>query len=371
MRYLDHAATSHPKPAPVLAAINEWFEAFGISADRGDSHQAVEVNQRVTAARRGLGELIGVPGERVAFHSGATESLNLALRAVLRPGDTVLTTAFEHSSVVRPLRALTEERGIVTEILPPDPDFGLAPARVVTALERLRPRLFVFTHASNVTGALFDARAFCEAARANETLSLLDVSQTAGLFDIDVGADLVAGSAHKGLHAPPGLGFLTARPGLELAPQKQGGTGSAVALADHPTTWPSAFEAGTPNTPAILGLAAALAWLVAEDRDQLAARALARTQDLEDRLAAIPGVRLVGTPTGPRTPVTSFVHDDLDPAELGAMFAAADIHVRTGFHCAPWIHGHLGTAAAGTVRISPGPAVSADDIAAAAAVVAG
>ncbi|MCA8948108.1 MAG: aminotransferase class V-fold PLP-dependent enzyme, partial [Planctomycetes bacterium] len=239
-----------------------------------------------------------------------------------------------------------------------------------TALARLRPRLFVFTHASNVTGALFDAAVLCALAREHGALSLLDVSQTAGLFDLAVGADAVAGSCHKGLHGPPGLGFLAVRPGLELLPQKQGGTGSSVALAEHPTAWPQAFEAGTPNTPAIFGLLAALEWLEASGRDRLAAAALGHTSALAERLAADPGVRLLQPPPGPRTAVLSFVHQSYDPAELGALLAAAGVHARTGFHCAPWLHAHLGTGDAGTVRLSPGPLLSAADTTAAAAALA-
>jgi len=370
MIYLDHAATSFPKPPAVTAAMMHWYENLGVSAERGDSDRCLEMRRRVDQTRRRLGKLTGVPGVRVAFVSGATEALNLALRALLRPGDCVLTTAFEHSSVVRPLLALQGQRDLRLEILPPDPDGGLSAAAVGDALTRHKPRLLVFTHASNVTGALFDAAAFCDLARDHGTLSLLDCSQTAGLFDIDVGADLVAGSCHKGLHGPPGLGFLTARAELELEPQKQGGTGSAIALEVHPNTWPQAFEAGTPNSPAILGCLAALEWIEEQGRESLRDRALQRTTQFEDLLAAAPGIRLIRPPGGPRTPVCSFVHDDLDPAEVGSMFAAADIHVRTGFHCAPWVHRHLGTEAAGTVRVSPGPLLSADDIAAAAAVVA-
>lgn len=363
--YLDHAATSHPKPPGVLAAIARWYEELGVSAERGDSDRCVEVRRCVDATRARLGKIAGVPAERVAFVSGATEAINLALRALLGRGDTVLTTAFEHSSVVRPLLALQRERELQLEVLAPDAAGGLPSATVAEVLARTRPRLFVFTHASNVTGAMFDGPEFCALARQSGALSLLDVSQTAGLFDVDVGADIVAGSCHKGLHGPPGLGFLAARPELELSPQKQGGTGSSVALATHPTGWPQAFEAGTPNTPAILGCLAALEWIDEQGRDVLAASALARTAEIEELLAGRAGVRLLRPPPGPRTPVTSFVHDELDPAEIGAVFAAAGVHVRTGFHCAPWIHGHLGTAGGGTVRLSPGPLLSAADTAAA------
>jgi selenocysteine lyase/cysteine desulfurase len=361
MIYLDHAATSHPKPAPVLQAMLHWYTALGVSAARGDSERCGAVARAVAATRSLVGKLCGVRGERVAFTSGATESLNLALRAILQPGDRVLTTAFEHSSVVRPLLRLASERQLRIEVLPMAADGTLDLDHAAATCASLRPRWLVATHASNVTGALFDAAALADIAHQHGARLLLDASQTAGYCDLAVGADLVVASAHKALHGPAGLGFLALAEGLWLPPQKQGGTGSSQALAEHPETFPESFEAGTPNTPAILGLQAALEWLATTGRQQLWQRGLAHLQQLEAGLQQKPGVRLL-RPAGPRVPVLSFVHAAFDPAELGGMLDAAGVHARTGFHCAPWLHASLGTATAGTVRWSPGPELSADDI---------
>jgi selenocysteine lyase/cysteine desulfurase len=370
MLYLDQAATSFPKPAPVLIAVERWFREFGVSADRGDSHRTTQVRQIVLETRKRLGSLFDLPGERVAFTSGCTESLNLFLRGFLRPGDHVLTTAFEHSSLVRPLLQLQRERDLTLTVLPPDAHGGLDAARVAEVIADCRPRLFAFTHASNVTGALFDAELFCKIARAHDCTTLLDASQTAGHFALNVGADAIVGSAHKALLAPPGLGFLAVRTGVPLATQKQGGTGSSRALDSHPSEWPTAFEAGTANTPAIFGLHAALGLLAKQPAGSLLKPALDRTLELAALLAGDARVRVFSPPLGARTPVLSFTCAGFDPAELGAMFDAADIHVRTGHHCAPWLHRHLGTEASGTVRISPGAEISAADIRSAAAVLA-
>jgi selenocysteine lyase/cysteine desulfurase len=130
------------------------------------------------------------------------------------------------------------------------------------------------------------------------------------------------------------------------------------------------MEAGTPNTPAIYGLHAALRWLAAQPLGAPCLAALQRTQELQALLAAQPRIRLLVPPPGPRTPVLSFTHADLDPSEVGALLDAHDIHVRTGHHCAPWLHRHLGTERSGTVRMSPGPEVTADDIRSVAAILA-
>jgi cysteine desulfurase/selenocysteine lyase len=358
--YLDHAATSWPKPPAVLAAVQRWFTDVGVSSSRGAGDRCRLAALEVDAARAAVGALTGVPERGVAFTSGATEGLNLALRALLRPGDTVLTTAFEHSSVVRPLRVLQRERALRVEVLAPRADGTIATDDVRGALAAHRPALLVFAHASNVTGAGVDAAAWCELARATGTTTLLDASQTAGLADVRVGADVLVASAHKALHGPPGLGFVATA--LELAPQKHGGTGSSVALEEHPTQWPGAFEAGTPNTPAIFGLGEALRCRPAAVRAADAAHALAAADELADGLRALPGVTVFAPRPATRVPVLSFVHAGHDPAELGALLAAHDVHARAGHHCAPWLHAHLGTAAAGTVRLSPGPATTADEV---------
>ncbi|MBX3465032.1 MAG: aminotransferase class V-fold PLP-dependent enzyme [Planctomycetes bacterium] len=363
MIYLDHAATSYPKPAAVLAAVQRWYVDVGVSPDRGDGDRCRLARREVDATRQRLADLCGTRAAGVAFVSGATEGLNLALRALLAHGDRVLTTAFEHSSVVRPLLALQRERGLHVAVLPPDADGGLAPDRFRAALERERPQVCVFTHASNVTGVAFDAAAIAELARRAACRTLLDASQTAGLLDLRVGADVVVASGHKALLGPPGLGFVAVRGDLDLAPQKQGGTGSSRALDEHPREWPAAFEAGTPNTPAIFGLGAALAGLEPAAQAARLAQGLERLDALAAGLAAKPGVRLLLPPVGARVPVLSFVHPGYDPSEIGALCAAAGVQVRTGFHCAPWLHAHLGTQAAGTVRFSPGPELTAAELA--------
>ncbi|MEZ6037697.1 MAG: aminotransferase class V-fold PLP-dependent enzyme [Planctomycetota bacterium] len=363
MIYLDHAATSHPKPEAVVTAVQRWFTEVGVSGERGEGPRTREARAVVQRTRTALAALAGVPATRVAFVSGATEGLNLALRALCRPGARVLTTPFEHSSVVRPLRSLQDERGLRIDVLGASAHGTPDEAALIEALHAARPDLLVFTHASNVTGAVLDAVRLCDEARRAGVPTLLDASQTAGLLPIDVGADVVVASGHKALHGPPGIGFVAAREGVELLPQKQGGTGSSTALDRHPAEWPTAFEAGTPNTPAIFGLGAALDWLAEAGQTTLRERALGSLDALRTGLRALPDVRLLGEHDGPRTPVLSLVHERYDPLELVALLASAGVHTRAGHHCAPWVHEALGTQAAGTLRISTGPSTSDADVA--------
>ncbi|MEM7203802.1 MAG: aminotransferase class V-fold PLP-dependent enzyme [Planctomycetota bacterium] len=362
MIYLDHASTSFPKPIAVREAVQRWLEELGVDGQRGDGPTAALVRDVVADTRARIGARCGLAADRVAFTSGATESLNLFLRGFLRPGAAVLTTELEHSSVVRPLNALRAERDLDIEILPVRLD-GTLELDLVEERLRARPRdLLAFSHASNVLGTVLPAAELCTLARTHGCTTLLDASQSAGAVPFAVGADAIAASAHKGLLAPPGLGFLAVQEGVVVRPSKQGGTGSAAALEDHPPEWPAAFEAGTPNTPAIFGLHAALHWL--DEHPDAHARAASLLTGLRDELAARPGTRIFGPPSGDATAILSFVLPDLDPAEVGALLAEANIIVRTGFHCAPWLHRRLGTEAAGTVRVSAGPCTSEADIAA-------
>lgn len=361
--HLDHAATSWPKAPGVVDAVLRWHRELGVSADRGDSGACRAVAAEVDAARTGLARLLGVSAARCAFTSGATESINLFLRAFLRDGDRVLTTAIEHSSVARPLVALRRARRLDLEVVGCDDAGRVDPQRMIDAMTAAPPRLVALNHASNVTGAVVDATPIVAAAHACGAHVLLDASQTVGSIPVAVGADAIAGSTHKSLLGPPGLGFLAVRDDLELAPQKQGGTGSTRALDEHPSTWPAAFEAGTPDTPALFGLSTALRWLATQDRDATRRKALAALDALRAHLVERVGLRCVGPSDGDaRLPILSFVAEDLDPAEIGALCDLAGLRVRSGFHCAPWIHRELGTSASGTVRVSPGPFVSAAEV---------
>ncbi|MFK7739312.1 MAG: aminotransferase class V-fold PLP-dependent enzyme [Planctomycetota bacterium] len=379
--YLDHAATSFPKPAGVADAVLHWYRSVGVSGERGDGPATAEARRVVQNVRRGLSMWTGARPEHIAFCSGATEGLNLALRALLRPKHRVLATRIEHSSVVRPLLQLQDERDLSLQIVPgAGRDEAVAThgdrltACLMEALEDRTspaPDLLVFGHASNVSGAMIDAKTVCDAARARGTTTLIDASQTIGYVPLDVGADIVVASAHKALHGPPGIGFVAlgqqppdSEPlAARLLPQKQGGTGSSIALDRHPTDWPTAFEAGTPNTPGLFGCEAALSWLAQHEPGSLLQAALERLDELRAGLSELPRVRTFAAEGAMRTPVLSFVHEDYDPLELGNVLAAASIHARTGFHCAPWVHEVLGTQERGTVRLSPGPMTSALEVA--------
>ncbi len=361
MIYLDNAATSWPKPPCVLEAVRNWFERLGVDASRGTSVRHQEVGRILADLRRLLAEEHGTEASRVILCSGATEAANLFLKGICRPGMRVWTTALEHNAVLRPLVGLRERRDLRLRVLEPGPSGVVEASDLTRALEAgPPPDLLVCNHASNVSGAVQDLAALGRLAKEAGALVLADVAQTSGRLDLQglpVDAMIVPG--HKAWWGPPGTGALCLSPEAPVPlPLHEGGTGSTRALDRMPETLPEALEAGTPNTPGFCGWLASILHVRREGRGTLLARELEARNRLWELLA--PGEeeglwrRTPPAPGRPLVPVLSLVLVDLDPVEVGMGLEQEGIQVRTGFHCAPYIHRHLGSLEAGTLRLSPG-----------------
>jgi selenocysteine lyase/cysteine desulfurase len=362
-RYLDNAATSWPKPEPVLAAWNHAAREVGAAAGRAAYRSAVEADAIRQRARVAAARLLGgVDPARVALPAGCTLALNLAIHGLVRPGDHVIATAADHNAVLRPLHALAR-RGIADLTIVPCDGQGRVDPAAVAAAWRPATRLVACTHASNVTGAVQDVAAIAAAVHARGGILLVDAAQTLGQIPLDVatlGADLVAAPAHKWLHGTAGVGLLWARAGIEPEPLLQGGTGSHSESLDMPEAFLDRMEPGTPDVPALAAFAAAAGWL--EDRGLAATGAACRALAAEcaARLRALAGVRVFAAEGAP---IVSFTVAGYDPAEVAVILEqAAGVEVRSGFHCAAAVHEHLGTAAGGTVRASFGPANDQADL---------
>ncbi len=376
MFYLDHAATSFPKAPGVLDAVRDWYERLGVDAARGTSPAHREVAAAVAELRSRLGRHHGTPSERVILLPGATTAANLFLKGCARPGLRVWTTALEHNAVVRPLVGLRIRSGIELEVLAPGEQGVVTPEAFTEALAtRPPPELFVLNHASNVTGAVQDAARLLSLAKEAGALTLLDGAQTSGRLPLaELPFDAVIVPAHKAWLGPPGAGALCLRGNAPLPlPLVEGGTGSARALDRMPAEPPAGLEAGTPNTPGLLGWLAAVRWVEETGPERLLARELEAFGALWDGLAEAEeeGLcrRLGPAPGGARTAVLSLALADLDPVETAMALEASGLVCRAGFHCAPYIHAHLGTEAQGTLRLSPGPELGPERAAEAAALV--
>jgi cysteine desulfurase family protein len=375
--YLDNAATSWPKPEAVYRAVDDYQRRLGAPAGRGSYAEAGETERIVLSCRKKIAAFVGATDpSRIVFTQNGTDSLNLALHGLLRPGDHVVTTVCEHNSVLRPLRFLAEHRGITATYVPCDGQGYVDPDGVRRAITP-KTRLIALIHASNVTGAIQPAEAVGKIAADHGVFFLLDAAQTLGHVPIDVtslGCHLLAAPGHKGLLGPLGTGLLYLAPGIEqhLLPTRQGGTGTRSDEDMQPETLPDRYESGNLNVPAIVGLEAGVSHVeqLGEDRIQGTSRAL--VQRLLAGLTGLPGVRLYGPRSGDdRVGVLSLSIAGYDPQELAALLDSQwSIQTRAGLHCAPRMHAALDTLPAGTLRFSLGHFTTQEQIDAAVAAIA-
>lgn len=365
--YLDHAATSFPKAPGVGQAMADYIDTVGRNVGRGSYAPAQAAARVVWETRDQLCRLVGGPSpQNVVFTSGATCAVNLMLKGLLRPGDRVLTSPMEHNAVLRPLRQL-EARGIMVEELPCDEAGRLLTEALPALLSNVRA--VVLTHASNLTGGLMplaQVGAFCRAAG---VFFLVDAAQSAGHVPIDMAAMDIDGLAlpgHKGLLGPQGIGALLLTDALAQAmePLISGGTGSLSESLDMPPFLPDRLEAGTLNLPGIYGLHAALTYFeprcaaLMDRQRRLGGHLWARLSELTGDGLTVPG-------PGPqeRVGVVSVDFRGRDNGEMAFLLERDyGIQTRSGLHCAPAAHRHLGTFPQGMVRFSVGPETTFEEI---------
>jgi cysteine desulfurase/selenocysteine lyase len=361
--YLDQAATSWPKPESVYRAVDEYQRSLGAAAGRGGYAEALEVSQRVQAARAAVARLLGAERPaNVIFTLNGTDSLNTAIHGVLAGGGHVITTVAEHNSVLRPLRALERAGRIAVTRLAVTGAGAVEPDEVRRAL-RSDTSLVAITHASNVTGAIQPAAEIGAIAREAGVLFLLDAAQTAGDLPINVRqlqVDMLAAPGHKGLLGPLGTGVLYIRPGIEqrVDSLRQGGTGSFSEDEEQPEVLPDKYEAGNLNVPGILGLRAGVEWILDKGIESLRTESMALSQRLLDRLSETEDTTLYGpTSACDRVGLISFTNGRVDAHEFATILDSAyRVQARAGLHCAPLMHQALGTLGlGGTVRLSWGP----------------
>ncbi|QHT58651.1 aminotransferase class V-fold PLP-dependent enzyme [Paenibacillus lycopersici] len=357
--YLDHAATSWPKPAAVIQAVKETMERDSANPGRGSHAMAVRASRILFDARKSLAKLFNVKNPNdLAFALNTTMALNMAIKGLVKPGDHVIATAVEHNSVRRPLEYLKRLGIIDVTYVEPD-EQGQVDAKDVQLALRPNTKLVAVSHSSNLLGSILPVADIGEITRRSGIKLLVDAAQTAGIMEIDVegmGIDLLAFPGHKGLLGPQGTGGLYIHPEVDLEPLLHGGTGSQSESIEQPSVRPDRYEAGTQNTAGISGLRAGVQHVLHETVQKIHNNEWALTQRMMEGLSALENVRLLGPEQGkPRTGIVSFVIDGADPSEIGFILDQHyNIAVRTGYHCTPLAHGTAGTLETGAVRASVG-----------------
>lgn len=348
--YLDNAATTAQKPAVVAEAMTTILTGEYGNPSRGAHGYSLASYRVAENARNQLKELFKADKRyEVAFTNNATVALNEVLKGLIQTGDHVITTTWEHNSVLRPLYQL-EAAGA---------SFDVVSSEVLTGrlnyqefAEKLRPetKAVICNHASNVTGNLLDlewVKAFCAE---HKLYLIIDASQTAGVVPIDLSDGKIAAvcfTGHKSLYGPQGTGGVCLLKDLPLEPVITGGDGMQSFSKVQPKELPTLLEAGTLNIPGLAGLTASVQWV--KEKEEKAALGDYFYQELKK----IDDLTIYGDFSGPRVDVFSINIKDAESAIVSdLLWEEFQIATRPGYHCAPLMHEALGTADRGTVRLS-------------------
>ena len=355
MIYMDNAATTMHKPQEVIDAVVNAMNSMG-NAGRGASEAALSASRVIYDTRDRLAELFGAEdARRIAFTSNSTESLNIAIKGSLNPGDHVITTMLEHNSVLRPLYEM-QEKGVKLTIVKSNPK-GTLDIRDIEDAITPETKMIICTNGSNLTGNYVDVSVIGKMAHAHGLMFVVDASQTAGVFPINVqemNIDILCFTGHKGLLAPQGTGGIYVKEGIELRPLKTGGSGIQTYSKEHPVQMPTALEAGTLNGHGIAGLHAALGYLKKEGIDNIRRKEQELMWRFYNGVKDIPGVKIYGDYSQKeRCAIVTLNIGDYDSSEVSdELLMEYNISTRSGGHCAPLMHKALGTVEQGAVRFS-------------------
>lgn len=355
MIYLDNAATTMHKPQAVIDAVVQAMNSLG-NAGRGANEASLSAARIIYDTRDRLAQLFHAENaKRIAFTCNSTESLNIAIKGSLNPGDHAITTALEHNSVLRPLYEM-QEQGVELTVIESDKRGRICYEDFEKAI-RPETKVIVCTNGSNLTGNRVDLERVGKIAEDHGIRFIVDASQTAGVFEIDVQKmhiDILCFTGHKGLLGPQGTGGIYVREGIELRPLKSGGSGVDTYNAHHPAEMPTALEAGTLNGHGIAGLGAGVKYIMDTGREHIRETEQHYMWKFYNGVKDIPGVKIYGDfETEDRCPIVTLNIADYDSSEVSdELLMTYGISTRPGAHCAPLMHKALGTVDQGAVRFS-------------------
>ncbi len=367
MIYLDNAATSFPKPEAVYQALDAFARTSLANPGRAGHKMALAAERALDDGRHLLNQFFhGEAPERFVFTLNCTDALNMAFKGVLQEGDHVITTDLEHNSVSRPLVAMELAKKITLTRIKADGGGTVDPEAIRKAITP-KTRLIAQTHASNVLGTVQPIAEIGRIAREHDLLFLVDAAQTAGVIPIDIQAlhiDLLAFPGHKSLFGPTGTGALYAGPRAKVAAWREGGTGGDSSSPTQPREYPYFLEGGTPNVLGVAGLSAGVKWVTEQSLAKIHQHEVDLIEYLWHKLDEIGGYQVYGHRDPARHVGTvSFRSEAIPAAELGGILDQAfEIAIRPGLHCAPYIHKSIGTFPDGTIRVSPGPFNTKEEI---------
>ena len=357
MIYLDNAATSFYKPPQVIDAVSEALSLYSANPGRSGHDLSVKAAEQVYEAREELNSFFnGYASEYVSFTSNCTEALNIAIKGLLRKGDHIIISCFEHNSVVRPLYKLKQKGYIDYSAF----EYSVDEDALVCSFKRQfrkNTRLCIVTAVSNVFGNIMPLKRLSDIAHENGAYFLVDGAQGAGVIDINMkkqGIDCLCVPGHKGLLGPMGTGALIHN-NLPFETLFEGGTGTQSLKLSQPHNYPERLESGTLNVPGICGLCAGVKCLNTVGLSSVLQTEENLVKAICDGLSQIKNARIYRdlSCSEKYAPVLSFNVGDVHSEQVALLLNDGGVAVRGGFHCAPSAHKFMGTDKTGTVRISP------------------
>ena len=365
--YLDNAATSFPKPKEVATAVYDFMVNNGTSSGRGSYKKAMQSDYIVYECRKLIGKLFNFDNpKKVVFTSNVTDSLNIAMRGILKENDHVITSSLEHNAVWRCLKTLERDINIKIDTVECSKD-GITNSQDIKKYIKKDTALIVFTQASNVLGTIQPIREIGAIAREHNIPFLVDSAQSAGAMKIDVkedNIDILAFTGHKSLLGPMGTGGLIINTDIDIKPLKAGGTGGDSAYEYQPDYYPNHLETGTSNVSGIAGLREAIKFLNKEGIENIHNKEKELTKYALEKLETVKDIEIYGPKDCEKIlSVISFNIKDKRPEDVGSILDQKyDIMLRAGLHCAPTAHSVIGTKERGTLRIGLGYFNEKEDI---------
>lgn len=357
MAYFDNASTTYPKPYCVYDFMDSFYRSSGANAGRGNYKLAQSAGALIGDTRKKIQELLHCQAKQVVFEPTATIALNIIIQGIIEKGAVnIYISPFEHNAVTRTLHHFEEQEKIKITQLTVSKGMVYDLEKIRYQFDTVKPDFVIVSHASNVFGLIAPVEDIFALAKKYEAITLVDMAQTAGLVDLNVGLttiDFAVFAGHKTLYGPTGISGFVMNPAVKFPAVIFGGTGYESANQDMPEDLPQKYEMGTQDIAGIAGLNAALGWSAQVTIDAIRKKEAENRKKLIDLLSRYSYIKIIGNYDSCNyVGIVSCIIEGISSDSAGPVFDRCGIAVRTGLQCAPLAHQFMGTFPAGTIRFS-------------------
>lgn len=367
MVYLDNAATTFPKPECVYAAMDKMNREGAVNAGRGAYKLAQEASRLIVDTKQLIRQLVHLDvSAAVVFSPSVTIAMNQIVNGLeLRDKAVIYVSPYEHNAVARTVYELAKRKNLLVKELPLTESYEIDIEKMKYEFSKDKPEAIFCTHVSNVTGYILPVNEIFSEAKKHGSINILDSAQSMGLVEIRadlMDVDLIAFAGHKTLYGPFGIGGFINVSGVPLNVVISGGTGSDSLNLNMPLGNESRYEPSSTNIVAVAGLNAALMCL---NQPNLYLHEKKLTRYLVERLSRIRNVKMyLPDNIDNHIGIVSLTVEGINSEDIGTILNEDyDIAVRTGYHCAPYIHKYLKDEGfLGTVRVGIGQFTKEEEI---------